>query len=1385
MQRLLPSWRQACLLIAGTLVISGCGSEGASSKATPDRGQSHSLDYEADLIITELRAPDSARDGSAFTATVKVCNQGPATAYPLGGGGTRLQVYLSTTPTQVVPGPDDPPISPEQVTVGEVNMSPIAARQCVTLTVPATAFPPPGQSGTAYYLGASVDTQGKVQELDETNNGFVRGLMGVGIGPDLVVSEVHAPPSVRPGAGFLSDVRVCNVGTEPSSSTHAELYTSTVDTLSLPMPGSPTPTQLLVGSVPVPSLEAGQCRTLRTQTFAQLPPAASQPGQPLYLGAIIDPDQTRPELREDNNTRVAGRLSLGDQADLVITSVTGPTNIEWGMPVSASVTVCNVGTERAQEVRADVLLSTEASLSASQQPGSQTESFVGQTQAPGLDAGRCVTLPVFGAASPPQASQPGDTLYLGARVDSMLSVPELRDDNNTFTRGIVGVGHGPDLVVRSLKAPANLAPSSPFSAEARVCNVGTGDLQGAAHLELFLSTEDTLAPPSPNGPYSEWTQAPAGGAAVFSLAAGQCQTVLVNGYSQLPINAQPGQPLYLGAAIDPFAYVPELNEDNNTFTQGWVGTGPEADLVVTGVQAPANLRDGQSFTATYTVCNQGFSPASSYAYGVSLFLSTELAPPVSRPPPAPPVFSELPRAYAFLGRAEPSMPLGPGQCTTQRSTFMARAPLDAAPSPFELPLNLSAVVDLQGPEPRVDNNGFAAGTVGLGSGPDLVVAELSGPASVRPWESFTSTVKVCNVGTEPTPGGSRVAVYLSVDDTLTAPSPLPSQPMPMPMGGRLTVNDVTLPTLNAGACHTQQVAGQAGTPPDALPFRPLYLGAVVNPDAMTQELRWDNNTRVAGPLSVGNGADLVVTSLEAPATVAPWEPFAASVRVCNVGTDDASSTEVALVVSTEETWTLAPPGSPAPFPTPSQFVAGYLNVAPLQAGQCVSSMGMMSATMPPGSLPEQPVYLSAAVDPFQNRMELREDNNIFARGRLGVGNDPDLVITGVTPPASIQEGRSFTTTVTVCNQGSQPTPAGVQVTLHLLTHPALSLPAMGALPAAPGELLGEVYVPRLGAHACSSTSVSGNYYGPTGGSEPRTYYVGAMVDRNWGILEVRKDNNTFVGPRVGVGSAPDLVVTAIGGPANLEPGAQAQVPVTVCNQGTQSSSSQMVEFFLSTTATPLELTFPGGSMDPASGVSLAGTVEIPPLPENACATREGTLHATPPPTAQPEVPLYLGAFVRAWDATAELRTDNNAFVRGRIGVGFAPDLVVTEVTAPFAVRSGELFATTVTVCNQGTAPTGWNGGRLELILSTQPTLAFQGGMPGSSSTQVTLGELDVGELDAQQCTTRQLFTSTSTLPGYQSSGLFYLGALVDSQQSVMELREDNNAFVEGFLAVLP
>ena len=1365
-----PSWRRSCLLIAGTLVFTGCGGD-APSEAALHNSQTDSLNQGPDLVITELKGPASVRTGDPFSVTARVCNVGTAPASP--SSTLALQVYLSTTATQQVPVPGAPP-STQQVIVGEVTLGmPLDAGQCVTPNlwvnaVRPSASPPDG----ALYLGASVDTRKVVTELNEANNGFVSGLMGVGSRPDLVVSEVKAPASARPGETFPLTLRACNVGTVPAPSSTVRFYVSTQATLTVPAPGSPLPTTLSqVGDMPVPSLDVGACLTLPTQASAVRPPAATTPQQPLYLGTFIDPARSLPELREDNNARIAGRLGIGNQPDLVVTDVTGPESLRPGAPFAASVTVCNVGTEPASNPRAELFLSTQATLSAGPtNPGSQTEALIGSTQGMQLDAGRCTTLPVQGNGYPPPAALPNTPLYLGARVDGMVQIPELREDNNTFVKGIVGVGAGPDLVVRSLKAPANTLPGAPFTAEAKVCNVGT-ETSSNARVDLFLSTENPVVFPSQGGPIYTRTQVPVGGLDVTSLSAGGCVIRSVSAWAQLPPEAVPNQLLYLGAAVDTMRNNPELREDNNTFTAGALGVGQDADLIITELRAPASLPDGQSFAATYTVCNQGQAPTN--GYGISLFLSSEAAPPA---PPSPPYGMPYPPGYAFLGRSESSLSVQPGQCLSQRSTFNAMRPPN---SPPDQPLYLSALVNATSAEPRQDNNGFAAGRVGVGQGADLVVTEVKAPASARSGTPFTTSVRVCNVGTQPS-SSSLVEVYLSSEPTLVTTIP------PGPNSSRVFVNGVPVPSLGAGACITREVTGQSVWPPNMSPQQPVYVGAIVDPGSSHLELREDNNALVGGVMSVANGPDLVVTSLDAPASITPGSTFSASARVCNVGTEPSPSSDVAIVLSTDDTW--SPPLAGGAMAThSSQANIGFLPVPPLQPGQCVAPFGTMSSYGPPAAMPDQPLYVGATVDPFLSRPELREDNNVFVKGRIGYGYGADLVVTGVTGPASVMPGQAFTATVTVCNQGTQPASQGTRVDLYVLTGSTVPMPPQG-MPPSPSLSAGWITIDTLAPDTCISTPVpaSLNFTGPT---DFLQFSLGASVDTLQVLQEVREDNNTFVGPRIGVGSGPDLVITSMGGPASILPGGSMRIPVTVCNQGQSPSQAQPLEVVLSTEPVLPEPSSSGPGMEMSSTVSRLGILEVPPLQPNACATREESFSANPPSAATPESPLYLGGVLVVFNSMPgqELRTDNNTFVRGRIGVGNSPDLIITEVTAPFSVRNGDLFTTTVKVCNQGTVSSGTSTGRLELFASTQPVLEFPmgPGSPGMSSSQVSLGYVELGALQPQQCTTRQLTApaiAPNSTPGY---GLFYIGAIVDSQRTVMELREDNNAFVQGFLAVMP
>jgi hypothetical protein len=198
-----------------------------------------------------------------------------------------------------------------------VELEGLAAGQCVTKNVYGQAMlPPEAQGEGTYYLGAVVDTRNEEQELREDNNVHVEGLVGVGDGSDLVVTEVKGPENVGNGQSFTASVKVCNQGTlstDTFSSPLVQLFLSMDTEVTLPTPGQPYPhsmDQVLIGSVELNQpLPAGQCVTEDVNVHAGRPPEMQGPGA-LYLAVAVDTMNAEQELREDNNLRADTLLQL-------------------------------------------------------------------------------------------------------------------------------------------------------------------------------------------------------------------------------------------------------------------------------------------------------------------------------------------------------------------------------------------------------------------------------------------------------------------------------------------------------------------------------------------------------------------------------------------------------------------------------------------------------------------------------------------------------------------------------------------------------------------------------------------------------------------------------------------------------------------------------------------------------------------------------------------------------------------------------------------------------------------------------------------------------------------------------------------------------------------
>ncbi|MCP3166335.1 CARDB domain-containing protein [Myxococcus qinghaiensis] len=730
---------------------------------------------------------------------------------------------------------------------------------------------------------------------------------------------------------------------------------------------------------------------------------------------------------------------------------------------------------------------------------------------------------------------------------------------------------------------------------------------------------------------------------------------------------------------------------------------PVPDFVVTSVTGPASIQDGGMFDASVTVCNQGTLPSSSTE--VELYLSADAV-----------ITAEVPLTPASDRRLGQLFvePLQPGGCQTRTTRVQAVASIPGA-------YFLGAIVNPRrgGLETDWSNNTRASASFGVGSLPDFVVTSVTGVASVAPGQSFAALVTACNVGT--VPGAPVVKLYLSADVVITSEVPL------RPTSDTL-LGEVSLGMLSPGQCQTESKTVTASVAREGA----YTLGAIADPAQAVSELIEDNNTKAGSRLGVGLRPDFVVTSVTAPASVAPGQPLTVSAEVCNQGTVRGTA-PVELYLTADEVITPHVPPNPQ-----TDTRLGTQDTGPLEPGACRT----VSFTSTPSGLAPGTYHVGAIVDPARMLNELDADNNTRLSAKLGVGFGPDLVVGTLSGPPSVAPGQPLSASVQVCNQGTAPSSGG-QVELFLSDDAVIS---------AADRSLGQVGLGTLNAQECRTLSFASGASVPEG-----AYFLGALVDRGNVVPELLEDNNARSGAKLGVGLRPDFVVTSVTGTLAVQVSEWLTANITVCNQGTTPGLGA-VELYVSRDA----VITPRVGSQPSADAYVGSAYPSAPLAPGACET----VSVTGMPHGILEGTYFLGAVVDPSQLEVELLEDNNATPGTRLGVGYRPDFVVTSVTAPTPLPLGAPFTASFQVCNHGTQP---GVTHLELFLSEDAVITPPAG-PGAPGADLHVGFTPPFNLAPGQC-------ETGTAPGFASvpfPGAWYLGAVADVGNSTQELFEDNN-----------
>ncbi len=354
-----------------------------------------------------------------------------------------------------------------------------------------------------------------------------------------------------------------------------------------------------------------------------------------------------------------------------------------------------------------------------------------------------------------------------------------------------------------------------------------------------------------------------------------------------------------------------------------------------------------------------------------------------------------------------------------------------------------------------------------------------------------------------------------------------------------------------------------------------------------------------------------------------------------------------------------------------------------------------------------------------------------ASGTVTIVSDdvaPDFAVTALAAPQKFPAGVPTAVTDTTANQGKAQSPASF-TSYYLSSNIQLD---------ASDLLLGSRDVPGLapgGSHEGSATLVV------PAETTPGTYSLFAKADGPGAIEESSELNNTR---RLTIRIGPDLIVSALSGPATAAPGATIFVSDTTMNDGATAAAASVTRFYLSENRTV------------EAGDVLLQSRNVPPL---AAAAVHTATTAVTIPTSTATGSYYLLADADGETAVAEAVETNNA---RSLPLRIGPDLVVASVTAPAKSAAGAALVVTDTTSNtgQGAAPASSTA----LFLSADFSL-------DSSDTRLSEGRA-VPPLAAGASSTG---STTATLPASLAPGTWYVFARADDGEVVAEVLETNNS----------
>ncbi|MBI4685607.1 MAG: choice-of-anchor D domain-containing protein [Nitrospirae bacterium] len=288
---------------------------------------------------------------------------------------------------------------------------------------------------------------------------------------------------------------------------------------------------------------------------------------------------------------VTATFNYAPVADLIITTVTGPTTANPGASITVGDTTKNQGTGTSGGSVTKYYWSTNSTWDAG-------DTYLGERTVPELAAGDSSVGPNIVVTVPLSACS--GTFYVIAKADANNQVSETNEMNNNKYKSIKT---GPDLIVSAITAPLISGDGKTITVGDTTKNQG-GCSAGASTTRYYLSANSTW----------DALDTPLGERALGSLAPNAEDTGSTT--VTIPAGTATGT-WYIIARADATGVVTETSETNNNKSKS-IKIGP--DLIVSAITAPLSATNGSTVTIGDTTKNSGGGVAG--ASTTKLYLST-------------------------------------------------------------------------------------------------------------------------------------------------------------------------------------------------------------------------------------------------------------------------------------------------------------------------------------------------------------------------------------------------------------------------------------------------------------------------------------------------------------------------------------------------------------------------------------------------------------------------------------------------------------------------------------------------------------------------------------------------------------------------------------------